>query len=135
MLGEIALDREVLGVSLISGPVVARAKIDYLIEYQKENQQQQWILFNQRRGRDEKTQIARIWLDGSQLKFSWSENARDEANSQNLRNCLIRLEAGSHSQVVALRKPVAIGKMKLTDKNPKESLVWIIHNLQIPGKW
>ncbi|MEZ6108422.1 MAG: hypothetical protein R3B96_20570 [Pirellulaceae bacterium] len=60
--------------------------------------------------------IARLWVDGDQLKFKFYDDAEDVPAANYLRNCYVQMRTGTDVGGVALRTPVALAALNLDDR-------------------
>jgi hypothetical protein len=61
----------------------------------------------------EKSPVATVRRDGTDLKFQWADSAVDSSIRRQLRNCVISVSLGGRSRKMQLREPVAASPMIL----------------------
>lgn len=60
--------------------------------------------------------IARLWVDGEDLKFKYYPEAESAASANYLRNCHLRMRTGVDVGGLSLRRPIALPTLTMADR-------------------
>jgi hypothetical protein len=113
-------DQYLLACELIGNPELTR-RTRFSLEKDPGEQSQTWTVSGQS-GTSGLLQIASLSLVGSDLKFRWLNDGGRDPTFAYLRNCLLKLEIGDATKLVRLRRPQAIGEVKLTADEPAKTV-------------
>ncbi len=130
-LGEIDLPRNyLLGVELITGKPISRAKLTFGLQRDETNKQK-WDIHFRRRPTDEPIVIATLNFVDKNFSFAWSADAAANEQANFLRNCLLKIQGKRKSVFLSLRKPVAISGLSISNESTSvkvdAELGWLPH--------
>lgn len=113
-------DKYLLACSLVSDDRVTR-RTQFTLERAAGDEAQSWTFIGDT-STGEPTRIAQLTLVDADLKFRWEADAARDPSFGYLRNCLLRMQVGSETFLLRLRKPVAMGSAKVSGSEPEAKL-------------
>ena len=93
-----------LGLKLLSEPMIARAKISFTLNRSKDDKQLWNVELTPKRS--EPIAVAQFQKTPTEMKFRWLPAAAEQKNASYLQNCLLELATPKDSTWLRLRSPV-----------------------------
>ena len=100
-----------LGLKLISEPVIARAKIKFNLNRSADDKQLWNVELTPKRSSP--IAVAQFQKTPTEMKFRWLPAAAEEKNANYLRNCLLELATPKDSTLLRLRSPADLKEFAL----------------------
>lgn len=126
-IGRLVLEKKhLLGVELVSAPVIARKKPVFSIARTAEDRQK-WNISWQKKKKTDPIVVAQLTKSPADLSFQWLPAAAENEVCNYLRNCRLKLSTPSNTHWLTLRNPIKIDGFQLT-----ESATSIRKEIEIP---
>lgn len=139
--GELVLGQVLVGpddnvfINLSGGASAARGRYEFALQNAQNGlAPRDWEIYLSGGSNADPILIATLALPQQELKFTWSDAAKENNLASNLRNCSLKITAGSgEPQGVALRKPQLIAPLPIDLEKPVVSAKWRLEGAPDPS--
>lgn len=108
-------NRYLLGAELVTSEAISSSKVHFNAERDPADNQR-WLIGIGRTANDRKTPIAAVQKREHEIFFEWLPEAKRNKQAGYLQNCLLKLFTPDQSAVLALRGPVEIEALTLSNE-------------------